>query len=154
VTLYFAYGSNMSRPAMARRCPQAVPLGVAMLEGFRFIIGADGFASVAPAAGARVHGVLWRLTARDLAALNAYESVDSGLYVRRTLTVRFRAQRLPALTYVSPRRGEGAPRPGHMAQVLEAARDWGLPHDYVRALARWSPAALAGARAREAGEIG
>jgi len=31
-----------------------------------------------------------RLSARDLAAVNAYESVDSGLYVRRRLPVRCR----------------------------------------------------------------
>src|SRR5262249_52181728 len=86
--LHFAYGSNMDRAAMRRRCPDASAVGVAWLDNWRFIVTRDGYASVVPAAGATVHGVLWRLTPRDLVAVNAYESVDSGLYVRRMLSVR------------------------------------------------------------------
>jgi hypothetical protein len=66
--LYFAYGSNMHRPAMKRRCPGAHAIGQAILEGHRFFVGIDGWGSVAPSAGDIVHGVLWRLTPRDIAA--------------------------------------------------------------------------------------
>lgn len=86
--LYFAYGSNMNRAGMAARCPGARALGVAKLTGWRFIIGIDGYASILRAPGGETIGILWRLGARDVAALNAYESLDSGLYSRRQLTVR------------------------------------------------------------------
>ena len=66
---------------MRRRCPGATPLGPALLRGWRYVI-AEGYGSVAPAAGMCVFGVLWRLTPRDLAALNMFESLDSGLYRR------------------------------------------------------------------------
>ena len=37
----------------------------------------------APHRGALLRGVLWRVTLRDLVALNAYEGVDTELYLRR-----------------------------------------------------------------------
>src|SRR5262249_21675813 len=91
VTLHFAYGSNMSRALMGARCPGATALGVATLPGWRFVINPDNVGSLAPQAGGLVYGVLWRLTPRDLAAINAYESVDTSLYLRRTLPVRLGA---------------------------------------------------------------
>lgn len=157
--LYFAYGSNMDRSGMAGRCPGARPLGPARLDGFAFRITADGYASVAPRAGAAVHGVLWRLTPRDLAALNIFESLDSGLYGRAMLPVRRGGQRLRALVYVGRRSAGGGmsaerrPKPGYMATLTAAAIDWGLPPSYVGALRRRAPSRLAGARARETGEI-
>ena len=153
MTLYFAYGSNMSRILMRRHCPAAREIGTATLDGHRFVITADGYASIAAASGETVHGVLWRLTPRDLAALNIYESLDSGDYARAILTVRTGRRRVAALTYVARMRGEGRPKPGYLDVVLVAARDWQLPDGYVRALARWSPTRWRGARAVESGEI-
>ena len=66
----------MSRALMAARCRGAQAIGTATLAGWRFVINPDGFGSIAPQPGGCVHGVLWRLTARDLAAINAYESVE------------------------------------------------------------------------------
>jgi gamma-glutamylcyclotransferase (GGCT)/AIG2-like uncharacterized protein YtfP len=154
MTLYFAYGSNMSRTLMAARCPAARALGPVRLCGYRFIISGDRYASVAPAPGACVHGVLWRLTARDLAALNAYESLDSGLYRRVLLPVRHASGPVRALVYVGRSRQRGIPKPGyHDGIVLPAARDWALPKTYLEELARWSPASGARSRAgRTSGE--
>ncbi len=152
--LHFAYGSNMSRALMGARCPAAEALGTALLSGWRFVIAAEGFASIAPQPGARVHGVLWRLTARDLAAVNAYESIDSGLYLRRRLSVRCGERQAAALVYIAGRAGEGKPRPGYLDVVLAAARDWSLPDDYIRSLERWAPSGWRAARRRDTGEVG
>jgi len=134
--LHFAYGSNMDRAAMRRRCPGAVAIGPARLADWRFIITRDGYASIVPAPGEAVHGVLWRLGPRDLSALNAYESLDSGLYRRRMLGVQWGGRFLRALTYVARTRHAGRPRPGYQSLVVAAARDWNLPEDYVGGLAR------------------
>ena len=151
MTLHFAYGSNMSRALMEPRCPGVTALGTAVLHGFGFIIGRGGYASLEPRPGSVVHGVLWRLSARDLAAIDAYEG---GLYLRRTLPVRRAGNLIPALVYIMARPGRGKPRPAYIRLVVEAAREWNLPQAYVGSLERWSPASLAGARAKEAGEIG
>lgn len=152
MTLHFAYGSNMSRTLMQPRCPTAAALGTAQLHGHRFLIMREGYASVAPAPGEIVHGVLWRLTARDVAALNAYENIESGLYTREMLPVRQGEATVSALVYVGHGRAEGKPRPGYMELVLAAAREWNLPDDYVRGLARWQASAWRGSRPPETGE--
>jgi gamma-glutamylcyclotransferase (GGCT)/AIG2-like uncharacterized protein YtfP len=139
MTLYFAYGSNMHRAGMARRCPGARALGVAKLAGWRFIIGSDGYASIARAAGGEVIGVLWQLGARDIATLNTYESLDSGLYTRGRVTVRHDGGAKLAMVYIARGTGEGRARPNHMQAIVAAARDWRLPTDYIDALRRRLP---------------
>jgi len=153
MTLHFAYGSNMSKALMAMRCGQARPLGVATLAGWRFIIGRQRYGSIVPVRGHMVHGVLWKLSPRDLAAVNAYESVDTGLYLRRRLPVRYGDHVVQALVFVARVGGKGRPRPGYMRVVVESARDWQLPERYVRTLARWSRSRWRGARAPDIGEL-
>jgi hypothetical protein len=152
--LHFAYGSNMSRVLMAARCRGAEALGLATLRGWRFVINAEGFGSIAPLPGGRVHGVLWRLTSRDLVAINAYESIDTRLYLRQRLPVRFGDRQVAALVYIASRGGKGRARPSYMQLVVEAACEWQLPDYYIRSLARWSSSRWIGARARDTGELG
>ena len=152
MTLYFAYGANMERAAMAKRCPAAQPRGPALLRGWRYVI-VDGYGSVAPAAGMNVFGVLWRLTPRDLSALNIFESLDSGLYRRAMLTVETGGQRVRALVYLGCRRGRRRPMPGYQERLVAAAQEWDLPERYVAELRRLVPG-YCGARPAETGEIG
>jgi gamma-glutamylcyclotransferase (GGCT)/AIG2-like uncharacterized protein YtfP len=152
MTLYFAYGANMERVAMRARCPAAAALGSARLSDWRYVI-ASGYGSVARASGAEVFGVLWRLTPRDLAALNIFESLDSGLYRRATLTVELDGRRARALVYVGRQRGRPRPMPGYQERVIAAATEWQLPRRYIAALRRLAPG-YRGARPAETGEIG
>lgn len=138
MTLYFAYGSNMSRAAMARRCPAARAVGTAKLEGHGFFVGIDGWGSVKRQPGAAVYGTLWRLTPRDLAALHAYELLHQGLYQVRHLPVRSGGRRLRALVYLLRRRVVGRAKPGYVEAIAAAARAWDLPEGYVRSIQRWS----------------
>jgi gamma-glutamylcyclotransferase (GGCT)/AIG2-like uncharacterized protein YtfP len=152
MTLYFAFGANMERAAMARRCGAAAPLGPAVLRGWRYVI-AEGYGSVAPAPGAHVCGVLWRLTPRDLAALNIFESLDSGLYRRATLTVDIGGQRVRALVYVGRKGGKRRAMPGYQERIVAAAQEWRLPARYIAQLRRLAPG-YRGSRPAETGEIG
>ncbi len=143
----------MSRALMRARCPLARPLGRATLPGWRFNINPDGLASLAVHQGAQVHGVLWDVSVRDVAAINAYEGIASGLYEARMLPVRHDSRHASALVYIARRQGRGTPRPGHLEIVLEAARDWELPDPYIQSIMRWFPSRWAGARAKDTGEI-
>ncbi len=134
--LHFAYGSNMDCGLMRRRCPGARLVGGAVLPNHRFIITKDGYASVVAARGAQVHGLLWRLTPRDLAALNAYENIDAGLYRAASLAVRAGGRAVRALVYLGRSGVPGRPRLGYMELVAAAAREAGLPADYVASLER------------------
>jgi gamma-glutamylcyclotransferase (GGCT)/AIG2-like uncharacterized protein YtfP len=153
MTSYFAYGSNMNRAVMGRHCPSAVALGQATLDRHRFIVNADGYATVVPQPGARVRGVLWRVTARDIAALNTYESVDTGLYRAETVAVRTAHGLAPARIYVARSERPGRPRPGYLETVLDAAAGWNLPPDYIAELAQWAGTGFRAARTPDCGEI-
>jgi len=152
--LHFAYGSNMSRVPMRQRCPGAKDEGVALLRHHRFVIMTSGYASVVAAPGESVHGVLWRITPRDLAALNTYENVSGGLYRQAMLPVFQGAKTMKALIYLGNDTGEGRPRPGYIELVVDAAREWNLPPDYIESLARWSPSGWRGPSAPDTGAIG
>jgi gamma-glutamylcyclotransferase (GGCT)/AIG2-like uncharacterized protein YtfP len=136
MTLYFAYGSNMHREDMAQRCPGAVPVGTAVLPGWRYFIMREGYASVRRDLDACVHGVLWRVNAEHLRVLDAYEDLQSGLYRREYLTVRAGGRKLRALVYVGGSDSGGAPTPDYQACIDTAAEAWRLPARYRRALRR------------------
>ncbi len=99
VILHFAYGSNMSPTVMRKHAPWPEPIGVATLTNYRFLIIAQGYASVAPLRAKTVYGVLWRLTPRDCVTLAAWENIASGLYRAETLPVRQEGRRRMALVY-------------------------------------------------------
>ena len=73
--LYFAYGSNMDRAAMAARCPASKALGSARLARHRFIVTSDSYASVVRDPRRTVWGLLW-----DIAFASA--SGHCGLHLR------------------------------------------------------------------------
>jgi AIG2-like family len=152
--LHFAYGSNMDRAVMRRHAPTAVPIGVATLADYRFVITVDGYASVEPARAQRVFGVLWRLTPRDRVTLDAWENVAGGFYRARTLPVQAAGRRLPALLYSARPRGAGRSKAGYMELVIAAARAWNLPPGYVAGLQLWLPAQRLGAGPRRLKEFG
>jgi gamma-glutamylcyclotransferase (GGCT)/AIG2-like uncharacterized protein YtfP len=130
--LYFAFGANMDVAGMAQRCPTARPLGRAELDHHRFAIVHPGYATVIPTRGARVHGVLWRISVRDLANLDAYENLPLGLYGRAEKPVRHEARTLRAQTYFVHDPRPARVRPGYLEDcVLPAARHWQLPQAYI-----------------------
>jgi AIG2 family protein len=151
--LHFAYASNMDRAVMRKHAPAAVALGIARLEGYRFLITADGYASVAPHARSCVHGLLWRLSARDRVTLDLWEDIAAGLYRAAMLPVIAAGKRRRALVYVARARPRGAPRPGYMEIVVRAARQCELPPDYVASLQRWLPKESLAADNRKLGEF-
>lgn len=152
MTLHFSYGANMDRAGMAKRCPGAKALGRAILDGYRFVITSDGYASVTPARGCAVHGVVWRLTPRDLAALNSFESLSSGLYRSVPMPVLLGNARVRATVYVG-RAGEGKPKPGYLETIMDAARGWRLPAEYIEGLERWRASGWRGKHPAETGDI-
>jgi gamma-glutamylcyclotransferase (GGCT)/AIG2-like uncharacterized protein YtfP len=138
--LHFAYGANMDRAVMRRYARHAEPLGTATLADHRFLITGDGYGSVEPISGAKVHGVLWRLTAADRVSLDLFENIAAGRYRAAMLPVH-RDGRRSALVYIARPRGVGRPKPGYMELVLGAARAWRLPQDYIDTLQEWVPPA-------------
>jgi Gamma-glutamyl cyclotransferase, AIG2-like len=146
VILHFAYGSNMSRAVMRKRAPLAKPVGIATLAHYRFLITADGYASVAPRRGDKVYGALWRLTPRDLVTLAAWENIAGGLYRAKMLPVQHAGRQSKALVYLARPCPLGRAKSGYMELVIAAALEWRLPELYIDALRGLLPNRASGAR--------
>jgi hypothetical protein len=151
--LHFAYGSNMCCAVMRKHASRAQPLGAASLSGYRFIISADGYASIAPARGVVMHGVLWRLTARDRSTLDAWEDTAGGRYRADILPVRHQDRGRMALVYRARPGERGCAKSGYMELVIAAAREWQLPSDYISALHRFMRPSRRGRSLRPHGEF-
>jgi AIG2-like family len=151
--LHFAYGANMHRDIMRRHAPAATPIGAAALVNHRFVITADGYASVVPARTHIVHGVLWRITPRDRVMLDAWENVAGKLYRAAMLPVRQAGEVRPALVYIARPSRTGRPKASYMELVIAAAGAWQLPDDYIFSLQQWLPRRPAGAGPRKLGDI-
>ena len=130
--LYFAYGSNMDRAAMRQRCPKSKPLAPARLARHRLVIGAQGYASVVHDQRRSVWGLLWDLALADVSALDRYEDVGNGLYAKAMQPVITTSGARRALIYLAADPRPGPARPGYVEGIVAAAREVGLPPDYIR----------------------
>ena len=77
--VYFAFGSNLADEQMLERCPSAVLLGAASLRGYRLAFAGFSWAwngavaTIVPARGECVPGLLYRVSPGDLARLDSFE---------------------------------------------------------------------------------
>jgi cation transport regulator ChaC len=139
VNLYFAYGSNMHPDVMATHAPTARSVGVGALANHRFVITADGFASIELKRTQTVYGVIWRIGSRDRVRLDAWENIAGGLYQAKNLPVQNAGHRYIALTYIARQRPDGRAKAGYMELVIAAALEWQLPPPYIAQLRRFLP---------------
>lgn len=97
-TLYFGYGSNLWKAQMHSRCPTSKYLGIARLNGYRWIINKRGYANVvenecekkgdAPAYDDEVWGLVYSLEQEDEDKLDGNEGVPIA-YTKENLTVDY-----------------------------------------------------------------
>ncbi len=124
---------------MARRCPRSRLLGRARLPRWRFVVLPSGFASVMPDPRASVHGALWDVPVSDIMALDRYEQVGQGLYVKKIIPVlREPFGSAPALVYVAAAPNQGAAWPGYLADIVAAAQALELAPAYLGYLSNLS----------------
>jgi gamma-glutamylcyclotransferase (GGCT)/AIG2-like uncharacterized protein YtfP len=136
--LAFAYGANMDVAAMALRCPRSKPLGAARLMRHRWVAMREGWISVARDPRAKVHGVLWDVALSDVAALDRYEGVQEGLYIKLQQSVVTDDGPRRALVYIGANVGPGVVRADYLAAVIAAARHWRLPPEALADLASFA----------------
>jgi gamma-glutamylcyclotransferase (GGCT)/AIG2-like uncharacterized protein YtfP len=136
--LVFAYGSNMDAQAMAQRCPRGRIVGRARLPGHRVALMPDGYATVVRDRTAHAHGLLWEIGFGDLAALDRYESVATGLYEKiHQPVLREGGAPTRALIYIGrPGKTLGRAPEDYMARIVLAATEIGLPREHVDFLRR------------------
>tara|TARA_R110000824_G_scaffold117441_5_gene269429 strand:+ start:551 stop:982 length:432 start_codon:yes stop_codon:yes gene_type:complete len=122
MALYFAYGSNLDRVQMARRCPGSRPLYRAELEQHRLAFtGAQrGVATVRRDPWSVTPGVIYSVTRADLQALDGYEG-HPWCYTRAEMALVLEDGRM-ALAWVYVKRDTSPHEPqATYLQIIKAA---------------------------------
>ncbi len=131
--LYFAYGSNLWKRGMLRRCPKAQPVAPARLAGYRLTF--QGYALIVPDPKGVVLGALYRLTPADLRALDEYEEAPR-LYRRVDITVETDDGSAEAFIYLmNPDAARGLspqPEPAYYGEIARGYNDWKLDPTVLR----------------------
>lgn len=133
----FAYGRNMSSAAFTDRLDTAEKVTRGVLLDHQLVFNRKGsyrdggVASVVPAEGKRVYGIIWKVPAADLADLDEIEDVPAA-YKRVTKTVNsLDGEKHSCEVYVSIPEGNLEPDPEYLNLLIEAAENADLPQDYL-----------------------
>lgn len=127
--LYIAYGSNLNQEQMAYRCPDAAPVAITELEGYRLAftgrtVGAH--ATILPDEGYKVPVVIWEISKRDEMTLDIYEGVKGGYYTKEYMTVDIGDGEEDALVYIMRPQPDGLPTDSYLRTIAEGYRDFDL----------------------------
>jgi hypothetical protein len=129
----------MDPAGMRERAPGARALGAARLEGWRLtftLAAGDGVWHIEPAPEDEVWGVLWDATEPDLKALDDYEGVGDGAYVRDAVEVSHESRAVNALVYLALPGGDAHPSKEDVAILVRGAQAHELPAEYIQRLRR------------------
>jgi len=136
---YFAFGSNLYLPRMQARVPSAVPVTVARLPDHRLTfdkLGRDDSnkCSFTAAEGETLWGVVYRIAAQDLPALDEAEGPG---YDRVEVRVAAPKEWLAVFTYRARPDwiGRGWPYDWYRELVVTGARHHALPAEHVARIA-------------------
>jgi len=135
--VYFAYGSNLHAPQMRERCPHSEVLRPAVLQGYRLTFAGfsrnwgGGAATIVPAPGNSVHGLLYHMTDTDLHSLNRFEGYPT-VYEHLPVQVATRdGEFVDALTYSKLDTTPNPPSLRYLHQIWRGFRAHGLDDDLL-----------------------
>ena len=131
--LYLAYGSNLNKSQMRYRCPGARPLGKLMLQDACLVF--RGVADVMYQPGATVPVGVWRIDDYSERALDRYEGVSNGFYVKEYVEL---SNGQKALIYLMQAEGVMPPSEYYARALVEGYKDFGLPLSYLEAAIKQS----------------
>lgn len=142
-SLYFAYGSNLSRARLAERVASVRVVGPARLPGWRLTcdkLGRDGSgkANIVTAVASEVWGAVYRIDPDDWRVLDRFEGGYERLLVRvhPQAGVPSQDRFLEVQTYASTRlTDDPVPFDWYKRLLLEGASEHGLPGAWLERLA-------------------
>jgi gamma-glutamylcyclotransferase (GGCT)/AIG2-like uncharacterized protein YtfP len=121
---YFAYGMNTNTAQMAQRCPDAKPLGHAVLYGheFRFARHAD----IIENPEYNTQGVLWEITPECELSLDALEGFPT-YYLKKQVRVFHNGSPVECMTYyMTGDNVDELPSNGYLEMLHEGYREYNV----------------------------
>ena len=126
---YFAYGSNTNLKQMAERCPNAVCLGNAYIDGYAFRW--RDYADIEISEDDYVIGVLWEINDFHLSCLDYYEGFPR-LYTRQKVVINHLNEKLLGWTYLMVNQNvEIQPNSKYMESVYDGYKQNDLSEDQL-----------------------
>ena len=134
--LYLAYGSNLSVKQMERRCPDAKPIGKAILPDWKLLFKIH--ATIEPCKGSKVPVLVWKISDRDEQNLDRYEGYPS-YYIKQDVELMMTDLRgrnprpVTAMVYIM---ADGhrvrMPMKGYVDILVEGYERFGFDEDILR----------------------
>lgn len=107
--LYFAYGSNLDRGQMQRRCPKAWVVGEAILDNHRLTFAGSsatwgdlGVATCHRTPGRTVRGLVWHVSAKHMRTLDRCEGAPWWYHRERFRVTMATGRKREAWVYMLP----------------------------------------------------
>jgi gamma-glutamylcyclotransferase (GGCT)/AIG2-like uncharacterized protein YtfP len=138
--LYFSYGSNMDADSMRQRYPGAVYVGKGYLENYRLVFTdfmekrRRGGADILEQKGQKVWGLLYNLTAADLAALDAnkvYPTVYDRFPVHIVQSDGHSLENVWTYALRDKSAANYPPTPAYLELLIQAAHRNQFPENYL-----------------------
>lgn len=139
---YLAYGSNLNMEQMHYRCPGAVPLGTAELEGYRLLFKGSktgAYLTVERSDGHRVPVGVWSVTEDDEKRFDCFEGYPH-FYYKTELNITYtgiktrRKRRCRAFLYIMrEERQLGIPSYAYVNTCRRGYADFGFDEEVLAA---------------------
>ena len=142
MTLYAAYGPNMDPRTMMERCPHSPLQSTGWLQGWRLTFGGEEYgwdgslATIVEDPFEQVFVAVFDVTDEDVAQMDDWESVATGLYLKIQVRIATMLGEVVAWTYVLDAYEGGMPSASYLGILADAAEAADAPVDYVSALRR------------------
>ncbi|MDQ6641331.1 MAG: gamma-glutamylcyclotransferase [Actinomycetota bacterium] len=137
MTLYAAYGSNLDPARMMERCPHSPQHGTGWLQGWRLTFGGEdlgwdgAMATIVEDPFEQVFVAVYDVTDVDIAAMDQWESADTGLFRKVRVRVSLMNGEVVAWAYVLDAFEGGLPSASYLGLIADAAEAADAPSDYV-----------------------
>lgn len=122
--LYFAYGSNLNKVQMKKRCPDSVPIIKVKLNGYKLVF--NRVADIIESADDVVYGAVYKVSDKDIKNLDIYEG-----YPRLYRKINVKAEDdngkiYEAFAYVMNQKGTEKPSDMYYSIIKQGFKDWDL----------------------------
>lgn len=132
---YIAYGSNLNKAQMKRRCPTAMPFATATLENYELLFRGKrdcAVATIEPKNGGKVPVAIWEITDMDEKSLDRYEGYPY-LYRKEELEVKIDNEKIKAMVYImNEGRPIGAPSCYYYSTIRQGYKDFFLDYNFLK----------------------
>ncbi len=123
--LYFAYGSNLNKLQMQRRCPESAPIAKVKLKGYELVF--NRVADIVENEKGVVHGAVYHVSDRDVINLDIYEGYPR-LYEKVNVEVEDDEGSIyEVFAYVMVKKDRGEPNENYYNTIKQGFKDWNLP---------------------------